>query len=196
MSFPCGAPIPPLERRAAARSRFRRPERRDGPGFPPLLPPFLRPDYRHPGVASAAMGPYELRRCPALRPSGSTRTWTGDGLERRRGNGQSRRRGSPYRGYPGAPARTGCSPPWLARRPLPDLSRNHRESLSSRYEHRSLPEVSEFPPPRREADPPAPPTRRPYEGPRILHRETVEAMAADCSFPGGKSDPTCAVGFS
>ncbi|MEM8932950.1 MAG: hypothetical protein AAGE94_17325 [Acidobacteriota bacterium] len=40
-------------------------------------------------------------------------------------------------------------------------------------------------------------TVRPYERPRILHRESLEAMAAECTgFPGGKSDPTCAVGFS
>lgn len=37
---------------------------------------------------------------------------------------------------------------------------------------------------------------RPYERPRIIHRESLEAMAADCSFTGGKGDPTCVVGFS
>lgn len=38
--------------------------------------------------------------------------------------------------------------------------------------------------------------RRSYQRPRIIHRESLEAMAADCSFPGGKGDPTCTVGFS
>lgn len=39
--------------------------------------------------------------------------------------------------------------------------------------------------------------RKPYQRPRIIHRESLEAMAADCTlFPGGKSDPTCVVGFS
>ena len=38
--------------------------------------------------------------------------------------------------------------------------------------------------------------KRPYHRPKIIHRESLEAMAADCSFPGGKGDPTCAVGFS
>lgn len=37
---------------------------------------------------------------------------------------------------------------------------------------------------------------RPYQRPRIIHRESLEAMAADCSFAGGKGDPTCVVGFS
>ena len=38
--------------------------------------------------------------------------------------------------------------------------------------------------------------RRSYQRPQIIHRESLEAMAADCSFPGGKGDPTCTVGFS
>ena len=38
--------------------------------------------------------------------------------------------------------------------------------------------------------------RRRYVRPTILHRQSIEAMAAECSFPGGKTDPTCAVGFS
>ena len=37
---------------------------------------------------------------------------------------------------------------------------------------------------------------RPYEKPRILHRERLEAVAAECTLPGGKNDPTCVVGFS
>jgi len=38
--------------------------------------------------------------------------------------------------------------------------------------------------------------RRPYAKPRIVYREPLEAVAADCSIPNGKSDPTCIVGFS
>ncbi|MEM6796730.1 MAG: hypothetical protein AAF725_22345 [Acidobacteriota bacterium] len=38
--------------------------------------------------------------------------------------------------------------------------------------------------------------KRRYARPAIIERQRVEAMAAECSFPGGKSDPTCAVGFS
>lgn len=38
--------------------------------------------------------------------------------------------------------------------------------------------------------------RRAYAPPRILHRQSLEAMAADCGFPGGKGDPTCSIGFS
>ena len=38
--------------------------------------------------------------------------------------------------------------------------------------------------------------KRRYQRPSIIHRESLEAMAADCSFPGGKGDPTCSVGFS
>ena len=41
-----------------------------------------------------------------------------------------------------------------------------------------------------------PPNMKPYQRPRIIHRESLEAMAADCSFVGGKGDPTCVVGFS
>ena len=40
------------------------------------------------------------------------------------------------------------------------------------------------------------PERRRYLKPSILHRQPIEAMAAECGFPGGKTDPTCAVGFS
>ena len=40
------------------------------------------------------------------------------------------------------------------------------------------------------------PTARHWQKPRIVLRETLEAVAADCSLPGGKSDPTCLVGFS
>jgi len=38
--------------------------------------------------------------------------------------------------------------------------------------------------------------RRPYLGPRILERQPIEAVAAVCSVPGGKNDPTCLIGFS
>lgn len=39
--------------------------------------------------------------------------------------------------------------------------------------------------------------RRPYERPRILWREPLEAMAAECdSVPGGKGDVTCTIAFS
>lgn len=34
---------------------------------------------------------------------------------------------------------------------------------------------------------PATDTRKPYQRPRILSREPLEAMAAVCSFPGGKT---------
>jgi NAD(P)H-flavin reductase len=36
--------------------------------------------------------------------------------------------------------------------------------------------------------------KRPYKKPRILSREKLEAMAADCSTSGGKSDATCTPG--
>lgn len=39
-------------------------------------------------------------------------------------------------------------------------------------------------------------TRRPYRAPRILERQPIEAVAAVCSVPGGKNDPTCLIGFS
>jgi hypothetical protein len=39
-------------------------------------------------------------------------------------------------------------------------------------------------------------TRRPYQRPRILERQPIEAVAAVCTVPGGKNDPTCLVGFS
>jgi hypothetical protein len=38
--------------------------------------------------------------------------------------------------------------------------------------------------------------RRPYHAPRIIERQALESVAADCSLPGGKNDPTCIVGFS
>ena len=38
--------------------------------------------------------------------------------------------------------------------------------------------------------------RHPYKAPRILHRELLEAMASDCSIPGGKADASCVLGFS
>jgi len=38
--------------------------------------------------------------------------------------------------------------------------------------------------------------RRTYRKPQVLYSETLEAVAADCSIPGGKGDPTCIVGFS
>ncbi len=38
--------------------------------------------------------------------------------------------------------------------------------------------------------------RRPYLAPRILERQPIEAVAAVCTVPGGKNDPTCLVGFS
>lgn len=38
--------------------------------------------------------------------------------------------------------------------------------------------------------------RRPYQAPRILERQAIEAVAAVCTVPGGKNDPTCLVGFS
>lgn len=45
--------------------------------------------------------------------------------------------------------------------------------------------------------PPSPAApRRPYHAPRILERQPIEAVAAVCSVPGGKNDPTCLVGFS
>ena len=31
--------------------------------------------------------------------------------------------------------------------------------------------------------------RRPYHRPKILSRQSVEAMAASCATPGGKPDP-------
>lgn len=40
------------------------------------------------------------------------------------------------------------------------------------------------------------PSRRRYVPPRIVLRETIEAMAADCNIPGGKNDATCILGFS
>lgn len=40
------------------------------------------------------------------------------------------------------------------------------------------------------------PARRPYHAPRILERQPIEAVAAVCSVPGGKNDPTCLIGFS
>jgi hypothetical protein len=45
-------------------------------------------------------------------------------------------------------------------------------------------------------DPASRPARRPYLGPRILERQPIEAVAAVCSVPGGKNDPTCLIGFS
>ena len=42
----------------------------------------------------------------------------------------------------------------------------------------------------------APAQRRPYRAPQILERQPIEAVAAVCSVPGGKNDPTCLVGFS
>src|SRR5690606_9175553 len=45
--------------------------------------------------------------------------------------------------------------------------------------------------------PPSPRARRrPYQAPRILERQPIEAVAAVCSVPGGKNDPTCLIGFS
>ena len=38
--------------------------------------------------------------------------------------------------------------------------------------------------------------RRPYQRPRILQRERLEAMASDCAIPNGKSDSSCILGFS
>ncbi|MEO1084388.1 MAG: hypothetical protein AAFY88_09105 [Acidobacteriota bacterium] len=38
--------------------------------------------------------------------------------------------------------------------------------------------------------------RRHYQPPAIIERSQLEAMAAECSAPGGKSDPTCMFGFS
>lgn len=38
--------------------------------------------------------------------------------------------------------------------------------------------------------------RRPYAPPRIVERQSIETVAADCSLPGGKNDPTCIIGFS
>lgn len=38
--------------------------------------------------------------------------------------------------------------------------------------------------------------RRPYTPPRIVERQSIESIAADCSLPGGKNDPTCIIGFS
>ena len=38
--------------------------------------------------------------------------------------------------------------------------------------------------------------KRPYAQPRIVWREAIEAMAADCTIPGGKNDATCILGFS
>ncbi len=46
------------------------------------------------------------------------------------------------------------------------------------------------------ASAPLGPRRRPYEAPRILERQAIEAVAAVCTVPGGKNDPTCLVGFS
>lgn len=42
----------------------------------------------------------------------------------------------------------------------------------------------------------APSARRPWRRPRILGREQIEAVAADCGAPLGKSDPTCLIPFS
>ena len=39
-------------------------------------------------------------------------------------------------------------------------------------------------------------SRRPYQAPCIVWREAIEAMAADCTIPGGKNDATCILGFS
>ena len=39
--------------------------------------------------------------------------------------------------------------------------------------------------------------RRPYERPRILWRQALEAMATECdTVPGGKGDVTCTIAFS
>lgn len=38
--------------------------------------------------------------------------------------------------------------------------------------------------------------RYPYSRPRIVHRELLEAMASDCSIPGGKADASCVLGYS
>lgn len=38
--------------------------------------------------------------------------------------------------------------------------------------------------------------RKPWNRPRIVDRQSIEAMAADCGVAGGKSDPTCLVPFS
>lgn len=40
------------------------------------------------------------------------------------------------------------------------------------------------------------PARRRWRKPQIVYRETLEAVAADCSVPGGKQDPSCMIGFS
>jgi hypothetical protein len=41
------------------------------------------------------------------------------------------------------------------------------------------------------------PARRPYERPRILWRQPLEAMATECdTVPGGKGDVTCTIAFS
>ena len=43
----------------------------------------------------------------------------------------------------------------------------------------------------------APPAKKPYAKPRILLREPIESVAADCNITGGKSDRTfCTLGFS
>ncbi|MEM1180851.1 MAG: hypothetical protein AAGM22_21075 [Acidobacteriota bacterium] len=44
--------------------------------------------------------------------------------------------------------------------------------------------------------PERPRLRRRYQPPAIVERLQLEAMAAECSSPGGKSDPTCVFGFS
>jgi len=38
--------------------------------------------------------------------------------------------------------------------------------------------------------------KRPYEKPRVLSREKLEAMAADCNMPGGKSTFPCTISSS
>ena len=38
--------------------------------------------------------------------------------------------------------------------------------------------------------------KRPYKKPRVLSREKLEAMANDCSVPGGKGGAPCIIGFS
>lgn len=54
----------------------------------------------------------------------------------------------------------------------------------------------ESPPERARPGADRPPRRRRYQPPAILEREALEAMAAECSAPGGKTDPTCMFGFS
>ncbi len=38
--------------------------------------------------------------------------------------------------------------------------------------------------------------KRPYKKPCILSREKLEAMASDCSVPGGKGDAPCVIASS